>query len=1136
LKNSPQNWQQTLRQWFLDPLAPLDDRDSYHRAQALAALALSVFVIAIGMTLAFYVTSPNNQFLRVNILAVLTVLFTYGLARTHYQRTATWVLLLVCSIPILYTAAPNPDTAYAELIGLAYLVIPLLIAGLLLPLASLVAFSVIVLASILAAPLLYDGVTQDANLIEPFGIVGSTAAMLVLMRLLRAGYLVDGDNQQTTWQSLHDFAPLGVIVYQAGVIVKINPSGMKMFGASDVDEVIGQPITDFFDQNLNRESESVRRFEYKDSYALEMRELLHRLDGTTRDTMIISTPVIHQQRLATQIIVTDLTAHSDAEARLKELESNYANIRQVVMDYAYEAEYRDRKFIVVWLSDTFTQLTGYTQAEINRSGYALFVHPDDLYKVEAGRQQLMKGQTATVEFRLMTKAGETLWIRDYQSPIYDKNKQNLVGVSGIAQDITQRIESEHLLREYALQQAVIAELGQRALNPAERVSDLLQEAATLAVQVLDAEYGLIVEVDEAQTSMNLRASVGWQDKVLPDSMRIANSNTQTAYTIRRKETIVTSNYGADPRFKSEPTYETYGIRSGVSVLIAVQQRILGVIAVHTTELRNFTLEDVNFLQAIANLLAALLEQHRIRQAENEQRVLAEALRDTAEMLNSTLELEKVLQRMLTNLSSVLPHDAAVIMLIEDDKARAIKQSGFEKYQDNFNDIFDMEFEISDLFRDMISAMQPVSIPDVSQDPRWISIEGTEWIRSYIGAPIQYQGRLLGIINVYGTTVGRFDKTQEQRLMAFADQASIAIRNANHAYELEQTVAQRTHELEVERKTIQTILESTGEGIFYTIDGFIRYANETLCAMVGYTQRKLEGRHVRFLLAEDAEIQPDLWENLRAHINMQNVWRGESLLRRCGGSTFDAGLTLSLGSDGQSVVTLVRDISQFKLLEAQKARFIATASHELRSPISALNTRLYMMKHNPEDMPQHITLMRDTIERLNRLVEDLLDISRFEKGVIQLRRVHLILQEVVQYEFDLQSIEAEHQDIRFEHQMAETPFSIFADPDRLSQVLTNLISNAFKHTEVGGRVIVKVYAQAEEAYIAVQDNGAGIASEDLPHVFDPFFQGGEAKDGAGLGLSISQEIIHLHGGEITVESVLGEGSTFTVCLPLGTPDA
>lgn len=218
-------------------------------------------------------------------------------------------------------------------------------------------------------------------------------------------------------------------------------------------------------------------------------------------------------------------------------------------------------------------------------------------------------------------------------------------------------------------------------------------------------------------------------------------------------------------------------------------------------------------------------------------------------------------------------------------------------------------------------------------------------------------------------------------------------------------------------------------------------------------------------------------------------------------------------------------------DRQKTKFVSDVSHELRSPMNALNLYLRTISKNPArlDVAQ-ITTMQGEVHRLTTLIREVLDLSRLETMASHPASfVPVALAEVVTQVVEGMRVAAEQK-----HQTLETGFEaawVRGNTDQLKQVVINLLSNAINYTPDGGTIRVTVSAH-KQAEVSVQDTGRGIAPEDLPHLFTRFYRGSltESVPGTGLGLAIVHEITALHGGQVTVQSTPGQGSTFTVALP------
>ncbi len=221
----------------------------------------------------------------------------------------------------------------------------------------------------------------------------------------------------------------------------------------------------------------------------------------------------------------------------------------------------------------------------------------------------------------------------------------------------------------------------------------------------------------------------------------------------------------------------------------------------------------------------------------------------------------------------------------------------------------------------------------------------------------------------------------------------------------------------------------------------------------------------------------------------------------------------------------------------KDEFLAMLGHELRNPLSPILTALELMRiRGGEAFARERTLIERQVQHLVRLVDDLLDVSRITRGKVELKRRLVELHEVVWAAIEMAGPLLEGRRHRLETKVARTGLLVEGDPDRLSQVVANLLTNAAKYTGAGGQVTVEAARENGWAVVRVRDSGIGIPPELLGRVFDLFVQGQRALDrsqgGLGLGLAIAKSLVEMHGGEVVAASEgPGSGSTFTIRLPL-----
>lgn len=232
----------------------------------------------------------------------------------------------------------------------------------------------------------------------------------------------------------------------------------------------------------------------------------------------------------------------------------------------------------------------------------------------------------------------------------------------------------------------------------------------------------------------------------------------------------------------------------------------------------------------------------------------------------------------------------------------------------------------------------------------------------------------------------------------------------------------------------------------------------------------------------------------------------------------------------------RMAASLQRLERLRRDLVADVAHELRTPLTGLSGSLEgLLDGVLEPTPELLARMRREVRRLERLVEDLQELSRVEAGQLSLRRRPVSVGESLEPVLARLGPQFREKGVQLVVEVPRSLPRVLADPDRIGQVLTNLLGNALQYTPAGGRVVVRAWATEGEVAVSVADTGIGIPSEHLPFVFDRFYRVDRSRSraggGAGIGLTIAKGLVELHGGRIWAESPgAGQGSTFTFTLP------
>jgi two-component system phosphate regulon sensor histidine kinase PhoR len=340
-------------------------------------------------------------------------------------------------------------------------------------------------------------------------------------------------------------------------------------------------------------------------------------------------------------------------------------------------------------------------------------------------------------------------------------------------------------------------------------------------------------------------------------------------------------------------------------------------------------------------------------------------------------------------------------------------------------------------------------------------------------------------------------------------------------------------LQNERDRLEAILAAMVEGVI-VIDGHgtILRANDRVKDTFGLAPgENLAGRRL-WDLSRDLEFNAVVREALASQ---QPTFR-EVELR--GAIHRFLRVTVGPTADGSAWVLVFHDVTETKHLERVRTDFVANVSHELRTPLTAIKgfaETLASSGFEDRQRAEHFVAIIDRqAERLSRLISDLLVLSDLELGKSPLRIRTVALRHAAQEVAELLDEPARRGGVTVRVEVGPD-IVVACDPDRLAQVLSNLLDNAVKYTPAGGSVVVSARAVGDEAEITVADTGTGIPAEDLPRVTERFYRVDKARSrefgGTGLGLSIVKHIVQAHGGRLAIDSRLGVGTTVRVTLPL-----
>ncbi|MCX8024938.1 MAG: ATP-binding protein, partial [Thermanaerothrix sp.] len=428
------------------------------------------------------------------------------------------------------------------------------------------------------------------------------------------------------------------------------------------------------------------------------------------------------------------------------------------------------------------------------------------------------------------------------------------------------------------------------------------------------------------------------------------------------------------------------------------------------------------------------------------------------------------------------------------------------------------------------------------------------VRAGLGVPLILGEEVLGSLFLMHRQPGHFQDMHTNLAQAIARQMSITLSNAELfglIRDQAESLGQMVREQQIEASRSRAILEAVADGVMVT-DADLRIT------LFNASAERILGLQANLVLNQSLERFSGLFGEA-GHAWVQTIQRWSEQAETADASETFAG---QMVLEDQRVVaihvapvfwrdhflgtvSIFRDVTYQVQVDRLKSEFLANVSHELRTPLTAIKGYVDVMLMGAagtitEPQQRFLRIVKENAERLIRLVNDLLDVSRIEAGRVELNRVAFDLAAVVKE--GVQAMQARAQEesraLIFELDLAPTLPPVYGDRERVRQVVESLLSNSYHYTPDQGRITLRAYPINEhEVQVDVQDTGIGIPIEDQPRIFERFYRGNNplvmAKAGTGLGLALAKILVEMQGGRIWFVSsgVPGEGSTFSFTLPI-----
>ena len=627
----------------------------------------------------------------------------------------------------------------------------------------------------------------------------------------------------------------------------------------------------------------------------------------------------------------------------------------------------------------------------------------------------------------------------------------------------------------------------------------------------------------------------------------------------------------------EPARDTLGVlgeelSSVVLLPLTGSDRIVGIICVGYRDEHGFSTVEVAMLSALSDQVAVAVEHARLfdrvsrfsqeleQRVEERTRELGEAMgelteeRDRVEVLyritsqlSSSLDLDHVLNRAMQLVVEAVGVEQASIMMIEAETGRLVTRAvlGERIPSAGVPTRFARDQGLAGW---VIKHREAAIVPDTRQDERWVKqAEGEQEFRSVLAAPLPVGDQVLGTLLLLHSDVGFFEEDHLRLVEAAATQVGNAINNA----ELYNMIREQTDSLgrmlkaqQVEAAKSQSVLEGVADGVMVAdADGRVILFNVAAERVLGLTKEQALGRDTDEMLGLYGSQAQDWMRTVVQWRKRPDSYNSEEYLAArvdLGENIVSVHLApVLMGDEFLGTVSVFRDVTAEVQAERAKTEFVSMVSHELRTPMTSIKGYADLLLMGAlgqltDEQSRFLDIIKGNADRLTTLVNDLLDISRMESGRLTLSPEVVEMRPVIDQVIRSMEGRAGEKDLELIATVPQDLPEVYADSDRVIQILTNLVANAYNYTRPGGEIEVSASANGDEIQVSVRDTGIGISEEDLEKLFSRFFRADDPvvqeAAGTGLGLSITRSLVTMHGGRIWVESEVGVGSIFSFTLP------
>jgi signal transduction histidine kinase len=646
-----------------------------------------------------------------------------------------------------------------------------------------------------------------------------------------------------------------------------------------------------------------------------------------------------------------------------------------------------------------------------------------------------------------------------------------------------------------------------------------------------------------------------------------------------------------------------GGRTALIIPLMVRGRAIGFVDLcESRHDRQFTEEEIGLCQTLANQAIIAVENAGLFQEERKRALQLDTVREVSQKIVSILNLDELLAQVVELIQQRFGYYHVQVFLNSPDNQWTVFRAGTGRAGEvMLKEDYQLKIGEEEIIGWVASSGEFLLVNDVSKEPRFLPHPALPDTKAELAIPLPLGEQILGVLDIKSERVNAFEESDLFVLQSLAGQVAIAIENARLYTMTDQALAKRLEELaimqEIDRQlnatldydrvmdfTLDCAIQMTGAdgGIIGAVDheqeamSFLATRGSPLEDKSFHHEpwpldQGIVGRVVRTkqpVLASDVtqdsdyvSVVSETRSQLTVPILREDRVMGVISLEGSKLSIFDEddlSFMTRLADHAAIAIENARLYSDLKQANEAKSEFVSMVSHELKTPMTSIKGYADLLFKGAageisEMQQKFLRVIRSNVDRMNTLVSDLLDISRIESGRLKLYIRSISIKTVVDEVVQIMQERIKAKELVLTVKVPEDLPPVRADADRLIQVLTNLMSNAYRYTLPGGKISVKATVWPDGSppgeakpvppdeqslrylCLSVSDTGVGISPKDQTRIFDKFFRGDHPvvreTTGTGLGLSIAKSIVELHEGQMWFQSEPGQGSTFSFTVPI-----